>query len=60
MGYNPTDYELKIMIEDADLDKSGSIEFTEFLIMMALKIKDVPNDEELRDAFRGDLIDEPV
>ena len=53
MGYNPTDHELKLMIEDADLDKSGSIEFTEFMIMMALKIKDVPSDEELRDIFRG-------
>ena len=48
MGYNPTDHKLKLMIEDADLDKSGSIEFTEFMIMMALKIKDVPSDEEPR------------
>ena len=55
MGYNPTDFELKLMIEDADIDKSGSIEFTEFVLMMALKIKDVPSDEELRDVFRGSL-----
>ena len=53
MGYNPSDLELKLMIEDADIDKSGSIEFSEFVIMMALKIKDVPSDEEMRDIFRG-------
>ena len=53
MGYNPSDHELKLMIEDADIDKSGSIEFSEFVIMMALKIKDVPSDEEMRDIFRG-------
>ena len=54
MGYNPTEHELKMMKEDADI-KSGSIELNEFVIMMALKIKDVPSDEELRDAFRGKL-----
>ncbi|XP_023335258.1 calmodulin [Eurytemora carolleeae] len=51
MGYNPTDYELKEMREEADIDKSGTIEFAEFIIMMARRIKDVPSDEELRDAF---------
>lgn len=53
MGYNPTDYELKEMREEADIDKSGTIEFAEFIIMMARRIKDVPSDEELRDAFAG-------
>ena len=55
MGYNPTDHKLKLMIEDADLDKSVSIEFTEFMIMTALKIKDVPSDEEPRDVFKGNF-----
>ena len=53
MGYNPTEEELKEMTEDADLDKSGCIEFLEFTIMLAKKLLDVPSEAELRDAFSG-------
>ena len=55
MGYNPSDEEMKEMSDEADLDKSGSIEFIEFIIMMAKRLKDIPTEAELRDAFAGKL-----
>ena len=57
MGYNPSDEEMKEMSDEADLDKSGSIEFIEFIIMMAKRLKDIPTEAELRDAFAGKLFE---
>ena len=45
----PTPQELANMIADVDDDKSGKIEFNEFLKMMAKKNKG--KDAELREAF---------
>ena len=40
------------MINEVDVDGSGSIEFDEFLIMMAKKIKDNEQNNDIREAFR--------
>lgn len=53
MGYNPSQEEIKDMVEEVDSDGSGSIEFLEFLLLMGGILKDVPTDLDLRDAFTG-------
>ncbi len=40
------------MINDVDSDGSGSIDFPEFLKMMAKKISDMEMEDEIREAFR--------
>ena len=53
LGQNPTEAELQYMINEVDADGSGSIDFEEFLKMMAGIVKS-PEDEEreMWDAFR--------
>ncbi len=41
LGNNPTEEELEIMIEEVDEDKSGTIDFSEFLEMMARKLNQI-------------------
>lgn len=52
LGQNPTETELRDMINEVDEDGSGTVEFDEFLKMMAKKLKDSDAMEELREAFR--------
>ncbi|CAF0800415.1 unnamed protein product, partial [Brachionus calyciflorus] len=52
LGQNPTETELQDMINEIDEDGNGNIDFEEFLIMMAKKMKDNDGEEELREAFR--------
>ncbi|XP_028676067.1 calcium-binding protein LPS1-alpha-like [Erpetoichthys calabaricus] len=52
LGQAPTDQELKDMISEVDADGSGSIDFNEFLTMMAKKMKDTDTEEEIREAFK--------
>merc|ERR1712150_234792 len=52
LGQNPTDAELKDMINEVDADGNGFIDFPEFLVMMARKMKDTDSEEEMKDAFR--------
>lgn len=52
LGQNPTEAELQDMINEVDVDGSGSIDFDEFLLMMAKKMKDTDSEEEIREAFR--------
>merc|ERR1712183_240382 len=52
LGQDPTEAELKDMIGEVDEDKSGKIEFPEFLVMMARKAKAVDTSEELAEAFK--------
>lgn len=40
------------MINEVDADGSGSIEFPEFLMMMAKKTSDMAAEDEIREAFR--------
>ena len=52
LGYNPTDADLTDMINDVDLNRNGSIEFGEFIVMMARSMKEMDQDDEIREAFR--------
>ena len=52
LGQNPTEAELVEMINEVDADGSGTIEFPEFLTLMARKNKDTDTDEELIEAFK--------
>ena len=52
LGKNPTETELQDMINEVDIDGNGTINFSEFLTMMARKMKETFSDEELIEAFR--------
>ena len=67
LGQNPTEAELQVkialnaepvnrwlkdMINEVDADGNGTIDFPEFLTMMARKMKDTDSEEEIREAFR--------
>ncbi|OMO55375.1 Calcium-binding EF-hand [Corchorus capsularis] len=49
---NPTEEELRNMINEVDIDGNGTIEFGEFLNLMARKLKEAEAEEELKEAFR--------
>ena len=51
LGQNPTEAELQDMINEVDADGNGTIDFPEFLTMMARKMKDADSEEEIREAF---------
>jgi calmodulin len=52
LGQNPTEAELQDMINEVDADGNGTIDFPEFLNLMAKKMKDTDSEEELKEAFR--------
>ncbi|XP_069110927.1 calmodulin-like [Argopecten irradians] len=54
LGQNPTESDLKDIINESDLDGNGTIEFAEFLSMMVKKNKQCTEDQtqELQEAFR--------
>eukprot|EP00794_Sanderia_malayensis_P015459 gene15459-17042_t len=52
LGQNPTEAELQDMINEVDADGNGTIDFPEFLTMMARKMRDSDTEEEIREAFR--------
>ncbi|XP_031243434.1 calmodulin-like [Mastomys coucha] len=52
LGQNPTEVELQDMVKEVDLDSNGTVDFPEFLTMMARKLKDTDSEEEIREAFR--------
>jgi calmodulin len=51
LGQNPTEAELQDMINEVDADDNGTIDFPEFLNLMARKMKDTDSEEELKEAF---------
>ncbi|XP_072991807.1 calmodulin-1-like [Typha latifolia] len=51
LGQNPTNEELHDMIKEVDMDGNGTIDFEEFLNLMAKKMKETDADEELKEAF---------
>ncbi|KAF5833502.1 calmodulin-like protein [Dunaliella salina] len=52
LGQNPTEAELQDMINEVDADGNGTIDFPEFLMLMARKMKETDQEEELREAFK--------
>ena len=56
LGQNPTEAELQDMINEVDADGNGTIDFPEFLTMMARKMKDTDSEEEIREAFRYEVL----
>ncbi|KAF9347859.1 hypothetical protein BGX34_002842 [Mortierella sp. NVP85] len=52
LGQNPTETELRDMVNDEDADGNGTVDFAEFLIMMARKMKDTDSEGEIKEAFK--------
>ncbi|XP_064630950.1 calmodulin-like [Lineus longissimus] len=54
LGQNPTEAELQVMVNEVDADGNGTIEFPEFLTMMAKKMTNTDSDHEagIRESFR--------
>ena len=46
-GKNPSTEELRVMMEAADKDGSGTIDFTEFVVMMTQKLEEKEMENEL-------------
>ncbi|KAL4929883.1 uncharacterized protein BDV17DRAFT_260291 [Aspergillus undulatus] len=51
LGQAPTEAELQDIIDELDVDRTGTIDFEEFLILMSRKVKDSDPEAELRSAF---------
>ncbi|XP_065854601.1 calmodulin-like protein 8 [Euphorbia lathyris] len=49
---NPTEEELHFMINEVDINGNGTIEFGEFLNVIARKMKECDAEEELKEAFK--------
>lgn len=56
LGQNPTEAELQDMINEVDADGNGTIDFPEFLNMMARKMQDTDTEEEIREAFKVSIV----
>ncbi|KAL7081155.1 hypothetical protein ACP275_14G021600 [Erythranthe tilingii] len=52
LDQNPTEEELREMMNEVDSDRNGTIEFAEFLNLMSRKMKEIDADEELKEAFK--------
>jgi len=52
LGQNPTDAEVQDMINEVDVDGSGSVEFPEFCVMMVKKMQESDTENEVREAYR--------
>ena len=52
LGQNPTDTELRELIHEYDNDGNGTLDFPEFLELMAKKMKQIDTEEELVEAFK--------
>ena len=52
LGQNPTEAELRDMIDEVDADGNGTIDFPEFLTMMFRKTRDSDSEAEIKEAFK--------
>ncbi|KAJ8470826.1 hypothetical protein OPV22_025169 [Ensete ventricosum] len=53
LGLKPNEAEVRKMMSEIDADGNGTIEFQEFLNLMATKLtKETDSEEELKEAFR--------
>ena len=52
LGHTVTDEELRAMIAEVDGDGSGTIEFPEFLALMAFRLMLNDNEDEILEAFK--------
>lgn len=52
LGQCPTEAELADMINEVDAEGNGTIDFPEFLTLMARKMKDTDSVEDILEAFR--------
>ena len=52
LGQNPTDAEVQDIINEVDVDGSGSMEFPEFCVMMVKKMAETDTENEIREAYR--------
>ena len=52
LGQNLSEAEIKEIIDEVDEDKNGTIDFQEFLSLMARKMKLLDKEDELIDAFK--------
>ncbi|KAI8597479.1 putative calmodulin [Dissophora ornata] len=52
LGQNPTEADLQDMVNEVDADGNGTIDFPEFLTMMARKMVDTDSEEEIKEAFK--------
>mgnify|MGYP001574167330 CR=1 FL=1 len=53
LGQNPTEAELQDMINEVDQDGSGTIDFPEFLTLMARKMQEPELEGNIKDGFRA-------
>ena len=51
LGQEPTALELQEMLHVVDADENGTIDFPEFLTMMASNMKETDKDEKIREVF---------
>ena len=51
LGQNPTEEEVKKMVEEADEDGSGEIDFREFCTLLAKRLQESESDEEMIEVF---------
>ncbi|ESR46186.1 hypothetical protein WN944_007198 [Citrus x changshan-huyou] len=52
LDQNPTKEELRLMIDEVDANGNGTIEFEEFLDLMAKKMRETKAQEEMKEAFK--------
>ena len=52
LGQNPSEAELKVMLNEIDIGEDGTIIFDEFLYMMSRQMREGDTEEEIIDAFR--------
>lgn len=52
LGQDPSDTSLKQMIAEVDSDGNGTIDFAEFLTLMARKMKNSDSKQEVLEAFK--------